>query len=123
MPVLPCKDVKAAMAFYTEQLGFEMANSFADDQDHWYFAIAQLGTITIGLAHVKEFTPHANWVAYLYIDDARGYLEALASRGVTPDHPLQETFYGMLEFDVTDSEGHKIAFGQDTAPTKRGPGL
>lgn len=123
MPVLACKDVEACADFFSDQLGFQLANFFKAEGEAMAFAIVSLGDITIALQHAPDFTPYVGWSAYLYIDDAKGMADALYDRGVTLQTEPHETFYGMIEFDLVDPEGHVLAFGQDLKPGPKGPGL
>lgn len=122
MAVLPCYDVARSAQFYIEKLCFTPAGTWKSDGDA-QFAIVALGDVTIALQRADEWFPSRGaWSAYVYVDDVRGYFERITETGVTTDGPPYETFYGMLEFEVCDHEGHWIAFAQDLNP-KESPGL
>jgi len=123
MPVLPCQDVEACTAFYVEKLGFKLVNFFKEDGEAMAFAIVSMGTITMALQHAPDYKPFHGWSAYLYINDVRGLAAIAGARGVDIQTSPHETFYGMIEFDLKDPEGHVIAFGQDQNPGAEGPGL
>ncbi len=124
MPVLPTRDVDASLAFYRDKMGFSPVNSWKDGDGPTEFAIVSLGTITLALQHAEDWHPvKTAWSAYLYIDDARALYAVASARGVETHGPPQETFYGMLEFEVRDPAGHWVAFGQDLQSSQKGPGL
>jgi uncharacterized glyoxalase superfamily protein PhnB len=87
------------------------------------FAIVSFGTITVALQHAPDFKPFVGWSAYLYIDDVKALAAICGARGVDVQTSPHETFYGMIEFDIKDPEGHVIAFGQDMNASAKGPGL
>lgn len=123
MPVLPCLDVEAMVAFYRDKLGFELANFWKADGELMAFAILSMGRITLALQHAPDFKPFNGWSAYLYVGDARALAKRAAHAGAEIRTEPHETFYGMIEFDVKDPEGHVLAFGQDLSPGPEGPGL
>ncbi|MGB0695022.1 MAG: VOC family protein [Rhodospirillaceae bacterium] len=124
MPILPARDVDRAVAFWVEKLTFSIGNVWRDDQDNSaVFGIVDLGTITIGLQKIEDWTAHQGTVAYLYVDDAKALAEQIKANGVALRHEPHETFYGVLEFDLVTEDGHVIAFGQDLNPGPAGPGL
>ncbi len=123
MPVLPCLDVEACADFYTSKLGFTLGNFFKAEGEAMAFAIVTLGKITVALQHAPDFKPYIGWSAYLYVDDVKAIAAIAGARGVEVQTSPHETFYGMLEFDLKDPEGHVIAFGQDLQPGAEGPGL
>ena len=53
------------------------------------------------------------WNVYIVTDNVKAlYEEYSALRGVTISRPLCPQEYGMLEFDVTDLNGHRLVFAQ-----------
>lgn len=123
MPVLACKDVDRSIVFYQTVVGMELINVYKEGDDPAEFAIMQFGQITLALQRVADWTAHGGWSAYFYVSDARKLATEIEARGGTLARQPEETFYGILEFDLPDPEGHVIAFGQDLAPGPAGPGL
>ncbi|MDE2789893.1 MAG: VOC family protein [Paracoccaceae bacterium] len=123
MPVLPTRDVDTTARFYADVLGFDTNGFFRDGDGPAFFAIVGLGTVTIGLQKLETFSVHEGTVAYIYVDDAQALARRIADAGGVLRHEPHETFYGILEFDLVDPEGHVIAFGQDLNPGPDGPGL
>ncbi len=124
MPVLPCRDVEACANFYCEKLGFSQGLLWKDGDGPAQFAIVRLGMITLALQLVSDWKPfEGGWSAYFYIDDAKALYAIASARGVETHGLPHETFYGILEFEIKDPEGHWVAFGQDLKPSDEGPGL
>ena len=123
MPIIPSRDVDATARFFTDMLGFDANAFFRDDDGPAFFAIVGLGSVTIGIQRLEQFDTHEGSVAYVYVDDAKKLARRFSDAGGTLRHEPHETFYGILEFDLKDPNGHIIAFGQDLSPGQDGPGL
>ncbi len=116
--VLMTRDVRAAAAFWTSVLGFEVVDMFDDPPG---FALLRRGSAYQMLALLKDDA--ANVIrhtqrdglmdAYFWVDDAQAEHAAILALGGVPAAPLERQPYGVLEFMVLDPEGHHIAFGQD----------
>lgn len=123
MPVLQVKSVSASEQFYCEQLGFTSHGGWGDGPD---FCIVQRGDVTIALDRARDgIAPPLNqyWAAYVYVDDADALLAELSRNDVAIVRQIEETPYGMRDFDIKDLDGHIIAFGHDIDPTVKSPGL
>lgn len=123
MVVLGARDVRAAAAFYRDKFGFEINGLWGEDGHPATFAIVGFGAITIALQLDREVRPRADWAAYLYISDVDAYRDALSARSVPIRREPQNQPYGCRDFDVSDLDGHILAFGQDLSPDAAGPGL
>lgn len=123
MAIIPTRDIEASARFYADMLGFDANSFFRDDDGTAFFAIVGLGSVTIGLQRLEDFVVHDGTVTYIYVDDAETLARRFTDAGGTLLHPPHKTFYGILEFDLKDPDGHIIAFGQDLEPGPDGPGL
>ena len=120
MPVLAVSDVRAAAEFYA-RLGFECHGFWGGEPVD--FAVTQRGDVTLGLDRSDGIpSDRHGWAVYVYVDDIAALHAELTAEGLSPT-PLCEQPYGCREFEVTDLDGHTIAFGQDLAPEAYGPGL
>ena len=120
MPILDVADVRASAAFYA-RLGFDCHRFWGEDPVD--FAIIQRGDVSIGLHFADGPVPRMRgWSAYLYVDDVDALHAELSEAGLAPS-PLCDQEYGCRDFDVTDPDGHDIAFGQDMTANPHGPGL
>ncbi len=123
MPVLQVSDVNRSVAFYRDLLGFTVNGTWGDGPE---FAIIQRGKVSIALDRSRDDGPapvNQYWAAYIYVDDADALHEEFAGRDVDIVRGLENSFYGMREFDVRDPDGHIIAFAHDLDSASDGPGL
>ena len=120
MPVLDVTDVRTSAAYY-ERLGFVCHGFWGDDPID--FAIVQRGDVSIGL-HFADgpVAKRRGWSVYIYVDDIEALHDEFSNHDLRPS-PICDQPYGCRDFDVTDPDGHDIAFGQDMDPGADGPGL
>lgn len=120
MPVLDVADVRASAAYYA-RLGFDCHGFWGEDPVD--FAIVQRGDVTIGL-HFSDgrVTTHRGWSVYVYVDDIETLHAEFSTARLSPS-PICDQEYGCRDFDVTDPDGHDIAFGQMLDPGGLAPGL
>lgn len=110
-PVLPVRDVGAAIAHY-RALGFTV-----EPYSEPVYAFARRDGAELHLARVDELAPEANTSAcYLYVDDADALYEewrAAAPRGrlIAP----VDTPYGLREMAHVDPDGNLLRIGSRLA--------
>lgn len=122
MPVLDVTDVVAAEAFWTG-LGFSSQGVMDDPPS---FCIVERDKVTLGLARKDAAGPvplNNIWAAVVYVDDAAGLHAALSAAGATVNPLRSNTPMGLEIFELTDPDGHMIAFARDTSADRTGPGL
>jgi len=110
-PVLPVDNLAEAVAFYRDQLGFEDHFTWGDPA---YFAIVKRGPgVGIHLSE-REDTSEALQprTVYIFVSDVNRVYAEYKSRGIEMFSPPQDNDYGMREFEVRDSSGHFLVFGQ-----------
>ncbi len=123
MPILLCRDVRAAASFY-EKIGF-LPYGFWGEGDQ-LFCIVQRGDVSLGLNRAPDGQvdwPSDYWAAYLYVDDAHALHAELSELDLPEITEPCDQPYGCRDFDIVDSEGHRIAFGQDLITDDNLPGL
>lgn len=110
VPILPVRDVAAAMERY-RSLGFT-ADAYGDGGDLFY------GFLTYGAAHfhlakVDKLDPATSMVsAYLYVADAAATHQRWSAAGVDGRfHAPQATEYGLMEGAYVDPDGNLIRYG------------
>lgn len=121
MPVLQVCDLSASVEFYN-RLGFATGGIWGEPST---FAILQRGDVSIALQllRAKKMPVNTHWAAYIYVEDAEAVHKEFQDAGIDIARPPEETYYGCLDFDVADPDGHLLAFGQDLEPQPHGPGL
>lgn len=121
VPLLMCADVQASIRFYTDVLGFEVTGR-QDDVGATGFAALANGRARVMLAS-PTYVPKAPKVDgqytqsnyYFYVEDAEALRQAITDRGWQATECVKR-FYGLLEFEVVDPDGHVLLFGQDLEP-------
>ena len=121
VPLLMCADVQASIRFYTDVLGFEVTGR-QDDVGATGFAALANGRARVMLAS-PTYVPKAPKVDgqytqsnyYFYVEDAEALRQAIIDRGWQATECVKR-FYGLLEFEVVDPDGHVLLFGQDLEP-------
>jgi catechol 2,3-dioxygenase-like lactoylglutathione lyase family enzyme len=113
--ILPCANLEESISFYREKLGFRLTFTWEDPVS---YAVLKLGdSISIHLVskdpnHIT-CTLHTSVCIFSHDIDAL-YLE-YKNRDVPISNPLALQEYGMKEFDITDPDGHILAFGQEVS--------
>lgn len=116
--ILVVEDIHRSVAFYRDQLGFDVAEIWGDPPS---FAIADTPRASIMLKQAihpdKTSTPVTNttrvgglWDAYIWVRDLKPILAHLATTG-TPHSEPEEMPHGCTEIVVTDPDGYLICFG------------
>ncbi|MEO0386185.1 MAG: VOC family protein [Pseudomonadota bacterium] len=123
MPILQVSDVGKSLAFYA-RAGFG-ANGTWDTVEGGEigFAIVQRGQVTLGLQLLRgPLRVNSHWGAYLYVDDIDAVHAEFAAEGLSPSAIERHVDYACDDFELTDPDGHRLAFGHDRSG-EYGPGL
>jgi len=107
-PVLPVRDLAAAMGHY-RRLGFDVKAYRGAD----FYGYANRDEVSLHLSRVHNPDPTTSNVAiYLYVDDADALAAewAAADTGGTTNTPA-DTEYGLREGAHIDPDGNLIRFG------------
>lgn len=118
VPMLMCADVQASIRFYTDTLGFTVTGRDDDVGASGFAALANgkarlmlaSGTYVPTAQKVDGQYPQSNY--YFYVEDAQALRQAVADRGWQATECVKR-FYGLLEFEVVDPDGHILLFGED----------
>ena len=109
IPVLRVSDYPRARAFWTETLGFAVAEEGGDPARFGIFR-RDGQTVFVDAWHGADIPPSPGWRAYFHVDDIDAFAEALDwsdTEGPT------DTVYGMREVVVIDPDGNRLCFGMD----------
>lgn len=116
-PFFIVRDVSAAVSFYREILGFEVAFQEADSEP--FFAIVQRDGAMLFVKDVGETpvpnrkrNPEARWDAYFSVPDPDALAGEFAARGAEFSEPIQDTHDGLRGFEIEDADGHVLFFGR-----------
>lgn len=115
-PILPVRDVRAALAHY-RRLGFQ-ASAYNDTDDEAIYGFLSWGDVTLHVARVPDLEPARSTAAcYLYVNDADALYAAWQAAKV--DGRLTapaDTPYGLREFAHIDPDGNLLRIGAPTTP-------
>ncbi len=112
-PVLPCRDVKAAVAFYVEKLGFTLA--FQDAEEPRYAAVSRDRVVLHLQWHdPKEWERVERPMLRFVVEDPDALYEALLPAGVYHSRTaVRDTPWGTREFAFYDPDGNGLTFYKD----------
>lgn len=107
-PIIGCSDTRAAIAFYTQQLGFELAFQDADDPPN-YVAFRR-DAVEVHMQFQFNYEMSAIRLRFL-VDDPDGLFGEYRKRGVecTPNS-IQDTPWGTREFALYDLDRNALTF-------------
>lgn len=104
--VLYVKDFARSLAYYRDVLGFGGDFVWGDPP---FYAVLCLGDAAV---HLNARAPAATSVVCIFCTGVDALHAELAARGAHIKHAPQDEPYGMREFQVTDPDGHLLAFGE-----------
>ena len=114
--VIAVPDLKASAAFYRDILGFTI-HTIPDPG--WLFYTSGNCTIMAGecpnAIPPRKLGDHS-YFAYLQIEDIDSFYDFVRTAGVEIGKSLRDEPWGMREFGLVTSDGHRIMFG---SPVKK----
>jgi len=127
VPVLKVVDVGRSIAWYSSVFGFT-ADPFPDSPPYSFAILCRDGAQIMlqGIEDAAEqrrpSSVHSEWDVYLRVHG--GNLLALAEAAKERTALLrgpERAFYGQVEFEVADPDGHRICVGEPLPPTPNIP--
>lgn len=122
IPLLMVYDMRRALKFYRDALGFEIEQTWEPD-GHLYWARLKCGRTRLMLnaefeddqRRPEHDRPHGKDVIfYFYPANVTALREILVAKGV-PAGPVRVQHYGHKQFEVKDPDGYTICFSQETS--------
>ncbi|HET9279480.1 MAG TPA: VOC family protein [Flavitalea sp.] len=122
-PFFIVKNVPAALKFYRDRLGFDIAFQ-GPSEDDIFFGIVQRDAAMIilkdvGVDPIPNYTRDikkgiARWDAYLHVPDPDALAAEFSSRNVEFFRPLEDNYSddGLRGFEVKDADGYLLFFGR-----------
>jgi catechol 2,3-dioxygenase-like lactoylglutathione lyase family enzyme len=107
--ILAVRDVRAAVDFYTEKLGFWCA--FIEGEPP-HFAGVNLGEVQIFLERGNPGSGDCG--VYFVVSDADALYALHRANGVEVVEPIDNRDYGLRDYSVRDLDGYRLSFGQRT---------
>jgi predicted enzyme related to lactoylglutathione lyase len=117
IPQFVVPDVEAAAKYYVEKLGFTLIDYFLDPPVY-AMVIRDNVELHFGKSDSGQFKPnhhhrHIATDAYIHVEDLDSLHSELQARGAKIiEGPIQRV-YGMREIVIEDSNGFRLAFGED----------
>ena len=105
-PVLIVSDVDRALAFYG-RIGFEQ--EFRNDV---VYAVVRMGAFSIHLGTRMDPVGQGMSQAVIEMRGVDAYYAFCIEQGVRIHREMQDRFYGMRDFQLTDPDGNIITFGE-----------
>ena len=125
-PFFIVRDVPAALAFYRDRLGFDIAFQGPEPDDIFFGIVrrdaAMIILKAIGVEPVPNYTRDikagiARWDAYINVPDPEALFAEFSSRNVEFFRPLFNDDGGdnLRGFEVQDADGYVLFFGRPNA--------
>ncbi len=119
-PLLQVFDMSASLAFYRDQLGFEVKMSSGDGDEVDWILLAHSGIeLMLNTAYEKAYRPeqpdpqrtkaHEDTTIYFGCPDTLAAYHWMLGKGLTPDPPAT-TGYGWQALYLTDPDGYRLCF-------------
>ena len=100
------RDFEASVAFYRDVLGFETKAMMGEPPN---FALLTAGGGEIALNLHDD--PQVNG-CYIYVTGVEALHDRCVGQGATITYPLTLEPWGLLNFVISDPDGHQIAIGE-----------
>src|SRR3990170_7251275 len=105
-PLLPVRDIAAAIDYYTNKLGFTLGFTWGDPPD---FAGVNFDQVSV---HLSANIPSGNTnYVYFVVNDAAELYGFHQRNGVTITDPPGDRPYGLHDYRVRDLDGNELGFG------------
>ncbi len=111
IPILAVDDLKAALAYYQERLGFQIAWTWEDPP----LAGLCREQVELQLAEKGKAGPPGPSNVYFRIEGVDGYCEAARRNGAEVTVPPGDRVYGMRDCALRDPSGNVLVLGEETA--------
>ena len=110
--VIAVHDLSQSARFYRDVLGFEVITI---SHPGWLFFVRDDCFIMAGecgdAMSPRDLGDHS-YFAYVEVEDIRPYYDSVVANGAELIKPLRAEPWGMTEFGVRTTDGHRMMFGQ-----------
>ena len=110
-PTLQVRDTRRALAFFESSLGFRCTFKVHDDlHPEIPYAIVERDQVKI---HLQLSDKGADLSAcYVTVDGIDALYAELQKTGVRVTRAIEDSSYGMRDFNIADADGNTLGFGQ-----------
>ena len=110
-PTLHVADMRRTLAFFEKSLGFRCTFKVDDDlHPEIPYAIVERDQVAIHL-QLRD-TAAGTSSCYITVDDADSVWAEVQKAGVRVTRPIENSGYGMRDFNIADPDGNNLGFGQ-----------
>jgi uncharacterized glyoxalase superfamily protein PhnB len=112
-PTLHVADMRRTLAFFEKSLGFRCTFKVEDElHPEIPYAIVERDQVAIHL-QLRE-TAAGTSSCYITVEDADSVWAEVQKAGVRVTRPIEDSSYGMRDFNIADPDGNNLSFGQTT---------
>ena len=120
-PLFIVRDVPASLAFYRDQLAFEVTFQGPAPSDIFFGIVERGGAMIMVKAIDVEPIPnctrdvghgHVPWDAYMHVPDPDALAAEFSLRGVEFKEPIHDNSDNLRGFTVADPDGYVLYFGR-----------
>ena len=116
-PVLKSGDYARSRAFYEGTLGFRVLEEGGDPPRFGIFERGKSVLFVNAWKGPPKLVPGV-WEAYIHVTGLDALFDELQAAGAPIVRPVEDTVYGMREFEVADPDGNVLCFGEDSETAK-----
>ena len=110
-PTLNVADMRRTLAFFENSLGFRCIFKVEDEHHPEIpYAIVKRDQVAIHLQ--LRGTDAGTSSCYITVEDADSVWAEVQKAGVRVTRPIENSGYGMRDFNIADPDGNSLGFGQ-----------
>src|SRR6476661_4946765 len=110
-PTLHVADMRRTFAFFEKSLGFRCTFKVDDDlHSASPYAIVARDQVAIHLQLSAKAAGTSS--CYITVDDAESVWAEVQRAGAQVTRPIENSGYGMRDFNIADPDGNTLGFGQ-----------
>lgn len=108
VPKLLTRDLARTADYYTQHLGFEIVNMYAD------YLILRRGDVSLHFGLAPDTDPKTNPCStYVYVRGVDTLYEQCKAEGILRQNAwLADRYYGVRDFSLIDPDGNLLTFGE-----------
>jgi uncharacterized glyoxalase superfamily protein PhnB len=110
-PTLQVADMRRALTFFEGKLGFRCGFKLDDDL-HPQIPYAIVARDQVELHLQLSETGAGLSACYVTVDEVDSLYAEFQRAGVTITRSIEDSSYGMRDFNIVDADGNAISFGQ-----------
>ena len=123
-PCFVVRDVPATLAFYRDQLDFEITFQGPEPEDIFFGIVQRGGAMimfkSIGVEPIPNYTRdikkgHLPWDAYIHTPEPDALAAEFTSRHVPFFRPIENNSDNLRGFEIQDPNGYILYFGRPRA--------